>query len=332
MPVIDFHVHIGGLQTRKTGCFMSLPQKEKLRRELPQNLRWQLRIADWLGIIDGQIRKRLIQFINETKEIDYAVVLAMDGVYDGDGMLDWKKTSFYVPNDYVFTLARLCPKIIPAASINPLRRDAIDELERCSRLGARVIKWLPSSQIFDPLDKRLAPFYKKLAQLKMPLLSHTGYEHMMVSASSETQVFGEPRRLIPALELGVTVIMAHSGTSGGKDEPEYFDDFIELAKRYPHLYGDMAAFTHWTRARLLPQILAHPWIFERFIHGSDATLQPSLESFSGRVAPDTLNHLRNLKNPIRKDFLLKQALGFPKEVFTRGAGVLGIRGFEARAA
>ncbi|MEK6544796.1 MAG: hypothetical protein AABZ44_10215 [Elusimicrobiota bacterium] len=323
-PVIDFHVHIGGIDPKATGCFMSGAQKTYLRGEMPLGLRAQFRIAEWFGILDSQVRKRLLGFIEEAQDIDHAVVLAIDGVYDREGSLDRERTGFFVPNDYVIGLKTLCPKVIPAASVNPMRRDWSDELDRVAAAGVRVIKWLPSSQLFDPAESRFAGFYRKLVDLKLILLSHTGFEHTMVSTTKESQEYGHPLRLLRALDAGVVVVMAHSGTSGGKDEPEYFDDFVALARRYPHLYGDMAAFTHWTRAKLLPEVLHHDWVHERLIHGSDATLQPSVNEFAGRIDKETLAEIASWQNPIRKDLAIKRALGFPDAVFTRAAGLLGI--------
>lgn len=299
---------------------MSHPQKIKLKKEMPGSLRWRFQIAEWLGLLDSQVKKRLFSFLNEGP-VDYAVVLAMDGVYNRDGYLDEQRTNFYVPNEYVIGLAKECKKVIPGASIHPLRKEWEEEFERVVASGARLIKWLPSSQGFDPADSRILPFYRKLAAKKIPLLVHTGFEHIIV-APSEQQVFGEPKRLNNALEAGVTVIMAHSGTSGGPGEPEYWNDFIELARRYPHCYGDMAAFTHWTRVGILPKIIHHDWVHERLIHGSDATLQPSLDQISGLVGRDLAERLKSSQNPIYKDWKLKKALGFPNEIFTRAGRLL----------
>lgn len=325
MPTIDIHVHIGGCQPRQTGCFMSRAQKEKLRNELPAPLALKLRLADWIGILDGQIKKRVLGFLAQAKEIDYAVILAMDGIYNEGGILDKEKTTFYVPNDYVLSLANQSSKIIPSASINPKRRDALEELERCVAAGAKIIKWLPSSQGFDPADPKFLPFYRKLAELKIPLLSHTGYEHMILSVhSSGNQAFGQPQRLKNVLDAGVTVIMAHSGTSGGPGEPDYWKDFLEMAKTWPNLWGDTAAFTHWTRAGMLEKIIHHDWCFERLIHGSDATLQPSLDQLGHLVSRDLLDSLKDNPNAIEKDFKIKKALGLPKEVFERAGMLLGL--------
>ena len=63
---------------------------------------------------------------------------------------------------------------------------------------------------------------------------------------------------------------------------------------------------------------------ERLVHGSDATLQPSLDAFQGMAPKELLEELARIKNPLIKDMRLKRALGFPEAVFTRGAQLLGV--------
>ena len=38
------------------------------------------------------------------------------------------------------------------ASVNPTRKDALDELERVAALGAVLNKVLPNAMVFDPAD------------------------------------------------------------------------------------------------------------------------------------------------------------------------------------
>jgi len=62
----------------------------------------------------------------------------------------------------------------------------------------------------DPADPRLIPFYKKLVELKLPLLSHTGKEK---SFSRSDEEWGDPEKLRLPLSLGVTVVAAHIASS-----------------------------------------------------------------------------------------------------------------------
>lgn len=83
----------------------------------------------------------------------------------------------YVPNDYVFDLVKEHPNnFLPSCSVHPYRKDAIEELERCHAAGARLIKWLPNSMGIDPSSDLCEPYYRKVAELGMIILSHCGEE------------------------------------------------------------------------------------------------------------------------------------------------------------
>ena len=70
-------------------------------------------------------------------------LLPFDKFHEKDGTPNEAKTTFYIPNDYSFLMAREFPDYFhPVGSVNPYRRDAIEELERCARNGVTIIKWL----------------------------------------------------------------------------------------------------------------------------------------------------------------------------------------------
>src|SRR5439155_9928956 len=137
---------------------------------------WMTRMVIWAtglqrergDTISEKMRSRLLRHAGSSA-LDYVVVLAQDAVYRPDGTRDDAATHFYVSNDYVFELARDCPKIIPGCSINPLRADALSELERCRAAGARVVKVHTAIQGVDPSRPELDPFYKLAKDLGMVL-------------------------------------------------------------------------------------------------------------------------------------------------------------------
>ena len=75
-----------------------------------------------------QIRNRLTRQVDQS-QFDRVVVLAQDAVYRPEGTPDLDRTHFYVSNDYVLDLADRHEKVLAGCSINPLRRDALEELE-----------------------------------------------------------------------------------------------------------------------------------------------------------------------------------------------------------
>ena len=157
------------------------------------------------------------------EQLDAAVVLAFDAVYDRDGPADDAGTHFYVTNDYVIELCRRHPKMLFGCSVHPYRKDAVAEIERCVKAGAVLLKWLPIVQDFNPADPRCFPVYEALAHHKLPLLSHTGGEKSLPVRDLSV---ADPRLLVPALKRGVTVIAAHCGTRSAPGEPDYLPQFV----------------------------------------------------------------------------------------------------------
>src|SRR5438034_4729764 len=147
--------------------------------------------------------------------------------------------SFYVPNDYVLELARQHPEFLPAVSIHPARRDAIEELDRCITEGAAMMKCLPNCHNIDCCNPGYTRFWERMAEAGLPLLAHTGGEHTVPVIRKD---YSDPRILKRPLEIGVTVIAAHCATKSGLTDREYFDVFADMTKQFPNLYGDLSAF------------------------------------------------------------------------------------------
>jgi predicted TIM-barrel fold metal-dependent hydrolase len=222
--------------------------------------------------ITAKIRSRLVRQV-QASQLDYVVVLAQDAVYRPDGMRDDAATHFYVSNDYVFDLARDCPKVIPGCSINPLRADALQELERCRSAGARLVKVHTAIQGVDPSRMELDPFYKLAGALGMVLMFHTGYEH---SCTVVSQKFTDPRNLARPLDHGGPVIAAHCGTCAFWDPEDYYPRFVEMMLRYDNLYGDTAVMASLIRWRSLSKLSREcATLRSRLIHGSDYPFPPA---------------------------------------------------------
>ncbi|HSF04919.1 MAG TPA: amidohydrolase family protein, partial [Methylomirabilota bacterium] len=113
---------------------------------------------------------------------------------------------------YVLATAHAQPeRFLAGVSINPQRRDAVDEVHRCAEAGAALVKVLPNAQQFDPGRVEYKAFYRALADRRLPLLSHVGYEFSLIGRD---QSVGDPSRLRSPLDEGVTVIAAHACSFG----------------------------------------------------------------------------------------------------------------------
>jgi predicted TIM-barrel fold metal-dependent hydrolase len=258
-------------------------------------------------------------------------LLAFDKHYRPDGSVNLEKTEFYTPNEYVFKLAEQRPdKFLANISVNPYRPDALGELEKWAARGARVVKWLPNAMGIDPSDARCDPFYAKMKQLDLILLSHGGEEKAV--QAEEDQKLGNPLLLRRALDHGVKVIVAHCAGLGtnedldNRDRPKVhnFDLFMRLMddKRYEGLvFGEISAMTQFNRlGKPLTTILEREDLHERLLNGSDYPLpavnvlirtRPLVKyGYITATEADSLKEIYSY-NPLLFDFVLKRAIKLP---------------------
>jgi predicted TIM-barrel fold metal-dependent hydrolase len=311
--IVDVHVHVCAT-TPGHGSLSPL----LLKRLYFRMLRRLLGLTREDGpALERDAEVKLAQALDETEQLDAAVVLAFDAVHDADGRLDADRTHLYVTNDYVAELARSHPKMLLGASIHPYRKDAVAELERCVGLGAVLVKWLPTVQDFNPADARCLPFYEALAHHRMPLLCHTGGENAL---PVHNEAWADPMLLVPALERGVTVIAAHCGTRALPFTPDYLPPFCRLAREYEHLYGDTAALNLPTRSYAYDTILHDEAVRRKLVHGSDWPILPLPTRRIGWRRAWRL--LLREKNWLRRDVRIKQQLGLGDDYWQRGATLL----------
>jgi uncharacterized protein len=312
--IIDCHVHIAALLPGH-GRVSDRARGSVAFRILQRQLGLSANADD--AATEQALERTLVDTLTGTRELDAAVVLAFDRVYTRDGQADEAATQLYVTNDYVAELAARYPEVRFGASIHPYRRDAVAEVERCVRAGAVLCKWLPITQRFDPSDPRCVPMYEALAHFGLPLLSHTGWEHVLPRLD---RTVAAPARLVPALERGVTVIAAHCGTGRVPREGSYLSQFMRLAREHERLYGDTAAMSLPNRWGAYDTLLADDVVRAKLVHGSDwpvpAYPRPWRHGWRGSRA------LLAERNQLRRDLLIKRALGFDDAYWQRGAQVL----------
>ena len=266
--LIDIHVHLAGLPDGRNGCFIS---KKMQNAPLFRFVAWRLGLS--LNKPDEANRiyvERLIRAIDQSVVLHKAVCLGMDGVYGPDGRLNESATEFLISNDYVLDTVAGHPRhLLAGVSINPARRDALDEVTRCAERGAFLVKVLPNTQQFNPAEERFRPFYRALAQKKIPFLSHVGYEFSLMG---KDQSVGDPARLRLALDEGVTVIAAHGASQGLFFQEPHWKTLNEFVRRYPHFYWDASALTLPNRVGMMMRLRHSPENLDRMLFGTDYPL------------------------------------------------------------
>jgi hypothetical protein len=312
LPVkrVDMHVHIVGNGARGSGCWLRpTGWYALLGRFMCRQIGLVVRdFAD--PEFDARYVAKLLEWLRGSS-LQQAVILANDQVYHADGRLLEGAGTFYVPNDYVLQLARDHAEFLPAVSIHPARPDAVDELDRCVAAGAVMMKCLPNCHNINCNDPRYRKFWERMAAHRLPLLAHTGGEHVIPIIEPE---YADPRILTLPLECGVTCIAAHCGGRALFD-PEYFHVFTGMLKRYPNLYGDISAFNIPIRSRHFRACLR----LERILHGSDypVPVQAHWARLRGLIDRETYRRCQRMPNPLERDYQIKRAIGFPEDVFTR---------------
>ncbi len=341
--LLDYHTHIAGIGNGTNGTFVN--PKMRTWRHPFQKIKFKIYLSaggvNNVERLDAQIVDRLMRLVTNIEG---------DKNYRRDGTTNLAKTEFYVPNDYVFDLAAEHPHLFePVISVNPYRPQALTELERGARRGARMVKWLPNAMGIDPADDLCDPFYRKMRELNLVLLSHGGEEKAV--EAQEDQRFGNPLLLRRALDHGVKVIIAHCAGLGDNEDLDSenrkrvpnFDLFLRLMSvpRYEGLlFADISAMTQYNRiGRPLTTILQREDLHERLVNGSDYPL-PAVNLLirtgalvqRGYITKDErswLNEIYNY-NPLLFDFVLKRTMKLPgtqrclpAKVFMRNAAIEG---------
>jgi predicted TIM-barrel fold metal-dependent hydrolase len=268
---------------------------------------------------------KIAELVGQSDLVDGAVVLALDAVIDEAGDVDASRTIFAIPNEFVAKEIEHYDHLYFGASVNPYRPDALDRLEWCRHKGAKLVKWLPSIQFIDPSDRRIEPFYRKLIELGLPLLSHAGDERCF---SDAVNGFSDPFRLRFPLQLGVKVVAAHMGSTGRNEGQDNMERTVGLMDEFPNLWGDLSALTQINRKRFLKKALEIPRLHDRILYGSDFPLMNmalvSPYYFPLSLTWKQMRRIAGIENPWDRDVALKQALGVPDKVFQNSARFLGI--------
>lgn len=317
---LDCHVHLLGDGSSGSGCWLRM--RSVVHRLMARIIVHEtgLPLSALREGLDELLVQRLVRLVRESS-LDAVVLLAQDLPHHDDGTPLPEKGAFYAPNQHLLEVCARYPDLfLPAVSIHPVRRDAMEELEMCLQAGARVLKLLPNCLNVDYAAPRYRPFWEKMAEHGMILLSHTGGE---LSLPVMNHRFADPRLLRYPLECGVRVIAAHCAGRSGLWDADHTDALLEMFPQWPGLYGDNSALCSPIRARTLPKILPEA-VRCRIIHGSDFPIPVS--GFGpwrmGLLGRATWQQASREPNVLERDVLLKRALGFDDATFTRLAELL----------
>ncbi|MGJ8619278.1 MAG: amidohydrolase family protein [Methylophilaceae bacterium] len=324
----DSHVHVVGTGDSDSGIWFN-PNMDSWSHPIlkVQKLFYENGACANDTDIDVSSAQRLIDLSATMPQGCKSLLFAFDWFHNENGQPNQEKTIFYIPNAYAKKLASEHSQYFEwVASIHPYRADAVDALIQAKEEGARAIKWLPPGMGIDPASPKCDAFYKKAAELNMPIIAHTGRESAVQGGN---QNHGNPLRLRRALDQGVRVIMAHCASDGkdedldhGKKQVKSIDLFTRLMDTPDYkslVYGEISAITLMNHAWAIKPILERTDWHARLINGSDYPLPAIMPLINtrqlnqmGLLASEYLPLLQELKqyHPLMFDFAVKRLIEF----------------------
>jgi mannonate dehydratase len=277
------------------------------------------------------VKKKMLKTINKAKRVDKSVLLAMDEVYDESGTKRKNLTNLHVPNSYIAELAKENERVLFGASVHPYRPDWEAELDFCLANGAVLCKWIPSSMMINPAHEKCKPFYEKLVEEGLPLLCHAGPEHAIPTSKATYNEYNNPRYLEAALDMGVTVIVAHCampfwGKHEGEEPFENLRHMLgEADEKNWNLYADLSALCIPMR---IPYIEKAKEYFpaERLVFGSDYPIP--VTEFSYNASSNFFKRMGLFikvfftKNLLDKNYFLIKGMEFGDAAFSNASKLL----------
>ena len=331
--LVDFHTHILAIGTSVRDAFVNPKMRSGVNLERLKFLIY----ASAAGVknIDDADREyvaRLIRLARGVRRQGKYRILAFDKHYNQDGSVNLAKTSMYIPNQYVVDLARQYPEIfLPVISVHPYRPDAIQELDSWAKAGVKYVKWLPNAMGMDPASKLVEPFYRKMKEHNMILLSHAGEEQAV--EADEDQGLGNPLRLRKPLDMGIRVIIAHAASLGTCDDldrreakkADCFDLFLRLMDETKYaglVFGEISGMLQFNRMPVpFSTLLKRQDLHSRLVNGSDYPL-PAINALirtrslasDGFITSEERTALNEIYdyNPLLFDFVLKRTMRHPE--------------------
>ena len=246
--------------------------------------------------------------VRESRYVEKACLFGVDARLDQHGReIDRDKTVCATSEDVLAVAARYPDQFIPFFSINPLRPDALELIDRYIENGCVGAKFLQNYWGVNLNDERFIPYYEKLKAKNIPLIIHIGSEYSIQSFARYERI----EMLDLPLANGVTVIAAHMGLGrinhrlrvwkNLSRNPDSFDaDYfrlLEMLKTHANLYGDISAMLSPMRARALRHLSTQHDVHHKILFGTDYPVPFLIRFNSYDLQASTKRSLCKLSNP-----------------------------------
>ena len=271
MQTIDIHVHLLSSKVRFDRFYDKLAIRffgKKLGID-PQELFFDPYSA---------YTNALINSVKASQYLSKTVLFGVDARVDEKGREIHRDLTVCATNEDVLALYQAhSDVIIPFFSINPMRPDALDLIDKYSELGFKGAKFLQNYWGVDTREARYRPYFEKLKEKGIPLIVHIGSESSIhpFNACEKIEMLDHP------LEVGVNVIAAHMALSynpwkiwqafskNTKHFNEEYFKLLEMLQKHHNLYADISALLTPVRAKALRHLSEQTEVHEKLLFGTD---------------------------------------------------------------
>jgi predicted TIM-barrel fold metal-dependent hydrolase len=220
----------------------------------------------------------LVNGVRSSKHLSHSVLFGVDARVDDKGNILHKDLTVCASNDDILKLYQDNPDIIvPFFSINPMRPDALDLIDKYSELGFQGAKFLQNYWGVDTREDRYSAYFEKLKEKNIPLIVHIGSESSVHSFKECESI----AMLDHPLHVGVNVIAAHMALSYSFSKPlqafsknpkhfneEYFT-LLQMLQKHDNLYADISALMTPVRAKALRHLSLQKTVHDKLLFGTD---------------------------------------------------------------
>jgi predicted TIM-barrel fold metal-dependent hydrolase len=175
-----------------------------------------------------------------------------------------------IPNEEILDAAREHDDVlIPFASVDPARPDAVERARRAIDGGARGFKFHPNLQAFFPNDRAAYPLYEAIAEAGLPALFHSGHSGIgtgLPGGGGLRLKYSNPMALddVAADLPELTIVIAHPSFP-------WQDEAISICLHKANVWIDLSG---WSPKYFPPQLVqyANTQLRTRMLFGSDFPL------------------------------------------------------------
>ena len=278
VPAIDNHAHplFRADLKKNAGLFMAAKHFRLKDEMLPNDLDAMLEDMD-------------------KANVEKALIMALDT----SASEHWAFKESMTTNDEVAELvARYPDRFIGYGSVDPRRKDSVEETERCLKeLKLKGMKFHPASVSTDANDEKLFyPIYEKCVEYNAPVQSHCGTTGMY---------FTKLKHMMPLLYDDVAVdfptlklILLHYGIGG------WHDQAMSLAFRHPNVYIDLSGASPSIIPPAVYMAANTPFYQDKILFGTDYPFVGMQTWFKGFNKMKRFKwHDTTIKKVLRENFL-----------------------------